>query len=411
MAELMKKKPPSPQDQHRERVGKGNFNRWNSLSDDSRRPSFSGKRQLEVSSSPPPDAPSKAPRLDSNTLFEQMKAHEGKLQEAKGILEEAIKAKADADLDNNNLLDDGTNSCISKMLLVLTALVAHSEGLTSSLIDMHSSGFQPNKQVHPNNTRKNLHANGSYDDPPPFQRGRSNTVSRKKELSPEEITIKKIRQEITKAEKSTTIFDVDLGQVPIINKETLSGKFTKTIHSAASSSDEVKKGNYSAEDAGEILDDVLTCANMEILGNGGSKKYYNRLKPSDPLNGKFCTVPIKLTFKTKEERVKAEQSLRKFSKVKCSVPYPKKLRTIIGNMVKEGKKQKPDTYIKVKVDTEKMKVTAHASVKGDNGRWVWEDLKLSQDIPLDILEQPEKVTLEAMDHDSDQTTDESRSAL
>jgi hypothetical protein len=42
---------------------------------------------------------------------------------------------------------------------------------------------------------------------------------------------------------------------------------------------------------------------------------------------------------------------------------------------------------------------------------VWEDLKLSQDIPLDILEQPEKVTLEAMDHDSDQTTDESRSAL
>jgi hypothetical protein len=76
-----------------------------------------------------------------------------------------------------------------------------------------------------------------------------------------------------------------------------------------------------AEDTGEILDDVLTCANMEILGNGGSKKYYNRLKPSDPLNGKFCTVPIKLTFKTKEERVKAEQSLRKFSKVKCSVPY------------------------------------------------------------------------------------------
>ncbi len=135
------------------------------------------------------------------------------------------------------------------------------------------------------------------------------------------------------------------------------------------------------------------------------------MKPSDPLNGKFCTVPIKLTFKTKEERVKAEQSLRKFSKVKCSVPYPKKLRTIIGNMVKEGKKQKPDTYSKVKVDTEKMKVTAHASVKGDNGRWVWEDLKLSQDIPLDILEEPEKVTLEAMDHDSDQTTDESRSAL
>jgi hypothetical protein len=104
-------------------------------------------------------------------LFEQMKAHEGKLKEAKTILEEAVKAKADADLDNNNLLDDGTNSCISKMLLVLTALVAHSEGLSSSIIDMHSSGYQPPKQVPPNNTRRNLNAEGNYDDPPPDSEG------------------------------------------------------------------------------------------------------------------------------------------------------------------------------------------------------------------------------------------------
>jgi hypothetical protein len=73
----------------------------------------------------------------------------------------------------------------------------------------------------------------------------------------------------------------------------------------------VKKGNYSVDDAGEILDG-LPCANMDILGKGGSKKYYNRMKPSDPLNGKFCNVPIKLTFKTKEVRVKAEQFFLKF---------------------------------------------------------------------------------------------------
>ncbi len=78
-------------------------------------------------------------------LFEQMKAHEGKLKEAKDILDSAIKEKADADLDNNNLLDDGTNSCISKMLLVLTALIAHSEGLTSSIIDMASAKQDQNK--------------------------------------------------------------------------------------------------------------------------------------------------------------------------------------------------------------------------------------------------------------------------
>ena len=73
-------------------------------------------------------------------------------KEAKTILEEAVKAKADADLDNNNILDDRTNSCISKMLLVLTALVAHSEGLTSSIIDIFQAG-----QAHP--PPKNSQAN------------------------------------------------------------------------------------------------------------------------------------------------------------------------------------------------------------------------------------------------------------
>ncbi len=64
-----------------------------------------------------------------------MKAHEGKLTEAETILNEAVQAKADADLNNNNLLDDGTNSCISKMLLVLTALTSHQKGLSSSFVD------------------------------------------------------------------------------------------------------------------------------------------------------------------------------------------------------------------------------------------------------------------------------------
>ncbi len=236
MAELRKSKPPSPKDQRRENVEKGNFNRWNLLSDTSRRLSFSGqsgKRQLD-SSSPPPAGPAKAARLDPNLLFEQVKQHEGKLKEAKTILEEAVKAKADADLDNNNILDDGTNSCISKMLLVLTALVAHSEGLTSSIIDIFQEG-----QAHPppKNSQAIQPTTGE-----PAQRGRSGTFSQKNPpLLTDELTKKKIRQEIDKAEKTTTVFDLNLGQVPIINKDTLSGKVTRAIHSAAASSDEIKK--------------------------------------------------------------------------------------------------------------------------------------------------------------------------
>ncbi len=130
------------------------------------------------------------------------------------------------------------------------------------------------------------------------------------------------------------------------------------------------------------------------MGNGGSKKFYNKAKPHDPRNGTFCTVPTKLTFRTKDERIKAEQTLRKFGMVKCSVPYPKKLRTIIGDIVKKGKQVKPNNYIRVKVDTESLTVSAHASVQSPSGRWVWEDLELTTEIPLDVLDKGEQVTLD-----------------
>jgi len=408
MAELRKLKPPSPEKQHRDNVGRGNFNRWNPLSDNYRRPSVSGKRQLDLSASPPPDGPAKAPRLDPNLLFEKVKQHEGKLQEAKVLLDGAVKAKAEADKDNDNILDDNTNNCISQMLLVLGALIAHSEGIASSLVDIHGAGLAHAQRDYPPKNEGNNRNTANPDSQP---RGRSGTVSKKKELSPDEVMTKKIRQEIGKAEKTITLFDLDLGQVPIINKDTLSGKFTQTIHAAATNSDEVKKGNCSPEEAGEILDDILTCANMEFLGKGGSKKYYNKMKPNDPLNGKFCTVPIKLTFKSKEERVRAEQSLRKYCKVKCSIPYPKKLRTLIGDTVKEGKLKKPEHYIRVKVDSTKMTVSAQASIKNPNGRWGWEDLDISHNIPLDLLEHPEQVTLDQMDQDTETETSSGQHAL
>jgi hypothetical protein len=103
----------------------------------------------------PSQPPQKAPRLDPNLLFEQMKAHEGKLTEAETILNEAVQAKADADLANNNLIDDVTNSCISKTLLVLSALISHQKGLSSSFVDFCKENFsvansKKGKTLYPN---------------------------------------------------------------------------------------------------------------------------------------------------------------------------------------------------------------------------------------------------------------------
>jgi hypothetical protein len=50
-----------------------------------------------------------------------------------------------------------------------------------------------------------------------------------------------------------------------------------------------------------------------------------------------------------------------------------------------------------------MLVVAHASLQNEAGRWVWEDLHLDREIPLDVLDKPDQVTLE---RDPEQTQEQ-----
>jgi hypothetical protein len=57
--------------------------------------------------------------------------------------------------------------------------------------------------------------------------------------------------------------------------------------------------------AEEAMDDILSCASIDILGKG-SRPFYNRKDNNNSRNVKMCTVPIKLTFKDKETRFQAD---------------------------------------------------------------------------------------------------------
>ncbi len=82
--------------------------------------------------------------------------------------------------------------------------------------------------------------------------------------------------------------------MPTINKETLARKLTIDLHRKA------KKGapdaNYSEKQVEEMMDDMLTCALLDFLGNG-TKLYQNKFNDKDANNGKFCTMPVKMLFK------------------------------------------------------------------------------------------------------------------
>jgi hypothetical protein len=137
------------------------------------------------------------------------------------------------------------------------------------------------------------------------------------------------------------------------------------------------------EAAAESVDDILSCATIDFLGKG-TKMFYNKRDTNDPRNNKMCTVPVKLTFKDKETRFRAELTLKKACNVRCGTPYPKNLRSLMDNLVKECKVARPKCFILAKVDADKLCVTTRA--RTDAG---WDDLPNTANIPLDILDADE----------------------
>ena len=195
-------------------------------------------------------------------------------------------------------------------------------------------------------------------------------------ISAEDAAKKRIKASLRDAEKKSIIFNLDLGKITTINKETLSRKVSLAL------SDKAKTGNhnYHLGDAEEAIDDALSCSKLEFLG-AGSKNFFNKHKPDDKRNNTFCTVPVHLDFKDKETRMQAEISLRKLCKVSCSTPYPKKLRNILSGLVKDGKKAAPGCFSLTRVNVDKLTIDVHAKV--DNQ---WQDLSLSCNIPTTILD-------------------------
>jgi hypothetical protein len=73
--------------------------------------------------------------------------------------------------------------------------------------------------------------------------------------------------------------------------------------------------------------------------------------------------------------------LRKVCNVNCSVPYPKKMCALLGDIVKRGKLLQPDCFIKTKVNVENLTVEAHAKTASG-----WLDVGIKVEIPTSILD-------------------------
>jgi hypothetical protein len=332
--------------QHQANIGTGTYNRFSALSPRGR--TFStGKRQLEQQGEPEFSF-RKAPKLDTNLVFSQLKENDA-------ILEEVDTAISEMEKSNT----ENPDPRLTVVIKVLKLLGKSQKNLTSAVTD--SCKIAP-----PVSTPKPATALA----PAPAKKPENPP------LSEEELKQKKVKQVLREAEKKTVLFNLDLGKNPAMNKKTLSRKVTEALGTS------LKSGNhdYHIGDAEEVLDDILSCSKLEFLGTQ-SKLFFNDKNSEDPRNNNMYTLPVRMEFADRERRFEAEVMLRKLCKVSCNVPYPKKLRTQLLDLVKQGKAKQPNCFIRTRVNVEKLTVEAHA--KTANG---WVDLGLQRPIPLDILD-------------------------
>ena len=191
-------------------------------------------------------------------------------------------------------------------------------------------------------------------------------------------SVTRFKDAVKEAEKATLVFNLNMGKVPIINKETMSKNATLSLLALAAKK-EGKDGTTPSDEAICAIDDVLSVAEgIEFFGK--STKSFRSKDSSN--SGAYCTIPVKYEFKDKDTRIRVEQTLREVCKIQCTTPYPPILRECIKKTLDHFKVEYPDDFIRVYVDSASMSLRVARRPK-DSAEWVY--YKKDIGLPNDVL--------------------------
>jgi hypothetical protein len=154
-----------------------------------------------------------------------------------------------------------------------------------------------------------------------------------------------------------------MGNVPIMNKSTISEKASMALTKMAAAK-EGRGKSVPSSDAVIAIDDVISLVtNMEFFGTT-TKQY----KGKDSTG--FCTVPVRYHFKDKDQRMYAEKTLREKCSVRCATPYPSIVRECIRQVVEHVRVTHPTDFVKVSVVTKEFALKVSRRGQGKNLKWV-----------------------------------------
>ncbi len=189
-----------------------------------------------------------------------------------------------------------------------------------------------------------------------------------------------LRAALIKADKSVVIFDADLGRLPVANRATLNGNFAAGLKAAT-----VKVAEEGGGDVNEgirVVNDALSCADdLEFVGQTSSQKIDKR-DPANPVTLPFCTMPVKLEFQNRNNRIHFEKTLRKHCNLKATMSLPtiiRKYQTLFLNALRERYR---DKIVMVRPDARSLSLVAFQK---EDGAVRWQRCRETQPIPRDIL--------------------------
>jgi hypothetical protein len=165
-------------------------------------------------------------------------------------------------------------------------------------------------------------------------------------LNGEDPRKKKFVQAVREAEKSTLVFNMDMGTVAVMNTNTMNRKFSMALKAKAAEVDGNVNGEPKADTVTQLDDTLSMVKSMDYFG-----------KTTKQAKGKeFFTIPVKLAYKDKDTRITAEQNLRKLCKVSCTTPYHSTLRDVMKKAMEEAKAKYKNSYVQTRLDVDNMEL-------------------------------------------------------
>jgi hypothetical protein len=194
---------------------------------------------------------------------------------------------------------------------------------------------------------------------------------------------------VKEAERTILVFNLDMGQLPIMNPATISKKVTLCLLDLVAVKSGQAKGTHT-QDSRDLVDDITSqVVRMEFFG---SKTAPCKFPGNSKLNASFYTVSDKFVFKDRRTAQTAAELLRKHLDLNSITPYHKSLKAAMTQAINRAKAANPGQHAKVNLDLNGKSLKCLIRTEGNPpGNWVSWGSNIA--LPSEALDPGTKISL------------------